>query len=104
MAKVYKKLTCWHTVSFDDFEGKLDDVIARLMDWKEDYPFGSLELTVYDSEPEAHIHYTRLETETERDKRLAVAKKSREWSQTHKKNRAEQDRKLYEKLKERFGD
>ena len=88
----------------DLFEGKASDVIERIKAYKK-YSGSDVEFRInyggY-SDVDLEVYTTRLETDKERDARLDRAKKQRERAKKAKEKREAQDRKLYERLKEKF--
>lgn len=86
-------------------EGSVVDVIERLKKYV--YEFGEgvfLEYDTgwYDDEPEYILKWKRLETDDERDARLAAKRKERASASKRLEKAKERRRKMYEKLKKEF--
>ena len=113
MPKVYQDVGCVDkTLSLYDLEGPLDLVIASLqgvlndhegqghthvkLDMQYDSFYG-------DSAAEVVLHYTRPETDRERDKRLSKATKHRLALAKAREEKENKDKATYLKLKEKFG-
>lgn len=86
-----KKLTReTKTIYLSDFEGKIDDMISQLQDWKNDG------WDVVDDAIYIGLYKNRLETDEEYDHRMSNEKLMKERDEA-------QRRKQYEQLREEFG-
>ena len=114
MAKVYKEVRCTDT-SLDvyDFEGSPEDVIERMQAYAAHHDsLGHYDLSIDicqvggyggDTYVEVECRYTRSETDKERDKRLAKAKKEREKAVKDDLIKQQKERAAYERLKTKYG-
>ena len=88
-------------VSLYDLEGPIDSAINHLVQVKQKFPDKQLELSVksdpYDEWPSIYLYEQREETDAEYARRKAEAK-------SEAKAAEERQRRMYEKLKKKFGD
>lgn len=88
-------------------DGKLSSVkehIEWLIDQYGDDARMEIEAYGYDCYPELVVHYERQETDKERDKRLAQARKEREKKKAEKLKKEERERKELARLLEKYGE
>lgn len=88
-------------------DGKLSDVrnyIDRLIDEYGENACMDIERDGYDCYVELYVHYERQETDKERDKRLAVARKEREKRAREKAQIEERERKELARLQKKYGE
>jgi len=102
---VTKKIKTLCRYSFDD---KLEHIIEWLQSIKEDYPdYYDFHISLesgWGDEPDQFLLFgNRLENDSERNKRLAKARKIREDKKAAKILKEEQEREEYERLKAKFG-
>ena len=86
---------------------KLSDVkeyIERLIEQYGEDAYMEIEAHGYDCYPELVIQYQRQETDKERDKRLAQARKERERKAKEKAAREERERKELARLQKKYGE
>jgi hypothetical protein len=82
------------------FDGKLEDIIAMLQDWKEEGKWEGIELDEYYESCSYQLYKHREETEKEYDKRMKQLEKEK----AEKVKAKERRRKEYEKLRKEFED
>jgi len=90
-----------------DFEGKIEDVVARLHHaqtraHEKGYHEVRIEIEHFYESTDVTLRGIRPETEKEREKRLAKTRKERERKRKDKEEQLEKERELYEKLKAKF--
>lgn len=106
MTKQPPRIQVRETKSIDSysFEGKLEDIIDMLQDWKEEGKWEGIEIDYYEDEDDYQLYKHREETDKEYDIRI----KAVFWEKKKKEERnlkdKEQRRKEYEKLKKEFED
>ena len=83
------------TIYLSDFEGKIDDMISQLQDWKND-GWEGLECDYYYESTVYELYKHRLETDEEYNHRMSNEKLMKERDEA-------QRRKQYEQLREEFG-
>lgn len=88
-------------VCMEQLEGKLEDVIAILQDWKNEGGWEGIEVGYggWDDSDVYFLYKHREETDKEYEKRMKQLKKEKEQELKAKERR----RKEYEKLKKEFG-
>ena len=93
-----------------DFEGGLDSFISMIEGFQDEWKlkgYTNLRLDVgwgYDDDRYFRLMGDREETDREYERRMAKDKKSRERKKADKVKAKEQEKKLYLKLKEKYGD
>jgi hypothetical protein len=88
-------------------DGKLVDVKDYIDDLIEKYgddAYMEIEAHGYDCYPELVVQYDRQESDKERDKRLAVARKDRERRAKEKLAQEERERKELARLQKKYGE
>jgi hypothetical protein len=96
------KIKVKETTSIDSysFEGKLEDVIAMLQDFKNEGKWEGIELDEYYESCSYQLYKHREETDKEYDKRMKLLEKEK----AEKVKAKERRRKEYEKLRKEFED
>ena len=94
--KLIKETT---SVECYSFEGKLEEIIEMLQDWKE-AGWAGIEIDYYEDGNHYQLYKHREETDKEYDKRMRVIEKQK----AEKLKDKERRRKEYEKLKKEFED
>ena len=82
-------------IDLSDLEGKIDDMISQLQDWKND-GWEGLEIYYDYDNTSYHLYKDRLETDEEYNHRMSNEKLMKERAEA-------QRRKQYEQLKREFG-
>jgi 23S rRNA G2069 N7-methylase RlmK/C1962 C5-methylase RlmI len=82
------------------FEGKLEEIIEMLQDWKNEGEWEGIVIDYYDDETSYQLYKHRPETDKEYDKRMKEIEKQK----AEKLKAKERRRKEYEKLKKEFED
>lgn len=107
MAKRYKTLTEYKRMDRYDIEGTLKKVIENLEEMREEYGEDSyLELSAeddYGCEIGVSLRIERKETDKERDKRLAKAKKEREQAAKNREEREDKEKARLVDLINKYG-
>jgi hypothetical protein len=106
MAK-YKVISAKADESICMLDGKLADVKDYIESLIEKYGSDSymeIESYGYDCYPELVVRYERQETDAERDKRLAKARKERERNKAAKLKQEERERKELARLQKKYGE
>lgn len=88
-------------------DGKLIDVkeyIERLIEQYGENAYMDIERDGYDCYVELYVQYERQESDKERDKRLAVARKEREKKAKEKAAQEERERKELARLQKKYGE
>ena len=93
----------------DTFDGPVDEVIQSLQDMKKSYPNHTklriwLDYGAWDNPNEYHLMGTRMETDDERDKRLAKARKLKEQKAAKKAEDEAKEKQELKRLIEKYGD
>ncbi len=85
-----------------DIEGKLEDIIAMLQDWKTEGGWDGIQCEPigYDGAVEYYLYKHRQETDEEYEARMKRLQKQKEKEQKEREKRRQQ----YEALKKEFGD
>ena len=85
-----------------DIEGKLEDIITMLQDWKTEGGWEGIkcESISYDGAVEYYLYKHRLETDEEYGSRMKRLQKQKEKEKKEREKRRQQ----YEALKKEFGD
>ena len=92
------------SVDLYSFEGKLNDVREYLNELEKEYGADAkLDLQWDYDYVGMHIHYQRLETEKEAEKRVAKARKVRERNKANKLKQEEAERKELARLLKKYG-
>ncbi len=113
MAKVYRKITKeLGSLSMEDFETSVEGIIGMLQQLQAEHP----NYTLYLREDYGYDYYEnssfdvmgdRLETDIERSKRIAKARKEsaaqKERRQAETIHKEQEEKKYYEKLKVKYG-
>jgi hypothetical protein len=95
-------------IDFDSFYGiglrELRDNITHAIEQCESNGYSDVTVRLYSGYEsiDCRLKGKRLETDKERNRRLAKAKKEREYRKKRKAEREEKDRKNYERLKKKF--
>ena len=95
------KIKVKETTSIDSysFEGKLEEIIEMLQDWKNEGKWEGIEIDYYEEGNNYQLYKHREETDKEYEKRM----KEREKKKAAELKAKERRRKEYEKLKKEFG-
>lgn len=101
MTKQPARIQVRETKSIDSysFEGKLEDIIEMLQDWKNEGEWEGIEIDYYEDENDYQLYKHREETDKEYEKRMKLLEKEK----TDKLKAKERRRKEYEKLRKEFG-
>jgi hypothetical protein len=94
-------------LSIEFFEGSLIQLMAELQGFMDDYPdHKDLEILIdhYCESVDIELRGTRLETDKERDKRLAKARKERERKAEMKASREVAEKQELKRLLEKYGE
>ena len=106
MAK-YKMVSVESGESISMLDGKLSDVkdyIEMLIEQYGEDAYMEIEAYGYDCYPELVVRYERQETDKERDKRLAQARKEREKKKAARLKQEERERKEFARLQKKYGE
>ena len=103
MTKQPARIQVKETTSVDSyiFEGKLEEIIEMLQDWKEEGKWEGIEVDYgYEDGNDYQLYKHREETDKEYDKRMKLLEKEK----SEKLKAKERRRKEYEKLRKEFED
>jgi len=103
MTKQPARIQVRETTSVDSyiFEGKLEEIIEMLQDWKEEGKWEGIEVDYgYEDGNDYQLYKHREETDKEYDKRMRLLEKEK----SEKLKAKERRRKEYEKLRKEFED
>lgn len=109
-AKTKERLTSSHMIrsfSVYDFDGKVDDVIQMLANSRDScieqgYFNARISVDSYYESVDMYLYADRYETDAEYEKRLEAIAKEKQRIKVQRKKAAEDERKLYEKLKAKY--
>ena len=95
-------------LSVSDFDGKIDDVIQMLANYRDTYiASGYMNIRIsadqYYDTVDIDLYGDRYETDEEYEKRINMVKKIAQRQKLEKKKQAEEEKKLYERLKKKYG-
>ena len=102
MTKQPARIQVRETKSIDSysFDGKLEDIIEMLQDWKNEDEWEGIDFYGYVDGNDYQLYKHREETDKEYDKRMKLLEKEK----SEKVKAKERRRKEYEKLKKEFED